>query len=145
MSPALRYRFTFRATAGEHELQLCAGAAADARAAADAAIADVARIEAKYSRYRDESLTTRINRAAGGAPVPIDCCHLLDPSTAMPVAHWRAISVVAPLAIVAGSLATIAMLLESRAEAFLAAQDAAWLAIDAGGAIKRLLTLGTGA
>jgi hypothetical protein len=46
------YRFTFRAMGGEHELQLCAGAAADARRAADAAIADVARIEAKYSRYR---------------------------------------------------------------------------------------------
>ena len=37
-----------------------------------AAIADVRRIEAKYSRYRDDSVTTRINRAAGGAPVPID-------------------------------------------------------------------------
>ncbi len=41
-------------------------------AAAAAAIADVQRIEAKYSRYRDDSLTTRINRAAGGAPVAID-------------------------------------------------------------------------
>src|SRR5204862_6441716 len=41
--------------------------------AADAAIADVARIEEKYSRYRDDSLTTRINHAAGGAsPVAID-------------------------------------------------------------------------
>ena len=293
-----RFRFTFRAMAGEHELQVCAGAEADARRAADAAIADVVRIEAKYSRYRDDSLTTRINRAAGGAPVPIDdetaallryadrchamsdgkfdltsgvlrrvwdfraalprlpdaaalaaaraligwrdvewddrairlpragmeidfgglgkeyaadrmatlCrehgiasglvnlggdvraigaqpdgapwrigirdprtperaiagvdvvdaavatsgdyerfivvdgvryCHLLDPATGMPVAHWRSVSVVAPLAIVAGSLATIAMLLEARGEAFLAAQDAAYLAIDARGALRR--------
>ncbi len=31
-----------------------------------------ARIEAKYSRYRDDSVTTRINRAAGGEPVAID-------------------------------------------------------------------------
>ena len=38
----------------------------------DAAIADVRRIEAKYSRYRDDSVTTRINRAAGGAAVTID-------------------------------------------------------------------------
>ena len=59
MSPVPPYRFTFRAMAAEHELQLCAGAAADARRAADAAIADVARIEAKYSRYRDDSVTTR--------------------------------------------------------------------------------------
>ena len=297
MSPAPPYRFTFRAMGGEHDLQLREGAAADARRAADAAIADVARIEAKYSRYRDDSLTTRINRAAGGAPVPIDeetaallhyadrchamsdgkfdltsgvlrrlwdfraaaphlpdasalaaaraligwrdvewddrairlpragmeidfgglgkeyaadraatiCrergiasglvnlggdvraigaqldgapwrvgisdpraperaiagvdvvdaavatsgdyerfvvidgvrdCHLLDPATAMPVTYWRAVSIVAPLAIVAGSLATIAMLLEARAEAFLTAQDAAWLAVDAAGAIR---------
>ena len=306
MSPVPPYRFTFRAMGGEHELQLWAGAAADARRAADAAIADVARIEAKYSRYRDDSLTTRINRAAGGAPVPIDeetaallryadrchamsdgkfdltsgvlrrlwdfraaaprlpeasalaaaraligwrdvewddrairlpragmeidfgglgkeyaadraatiCrergiasglvnlggdvraigaqldgapwrvgirdpraperaiagvdvvdaavatsgdyerfvvidgvryCHLLDPATAMPVAYWRAVSVVAPLAIVAGSLATIAMLLEARAEAFLTAQDAAWLAVDAAGAIRGSPALAAGA
>jgi FAD:protein FMN transferase len=298
MSLLSRYRFAFRAMAGEHELQLCAGVAADARRAADAATADVARIEAKYSRYRDDSLTTRINRAAGGMSVPIDdetaallryadhcfalsggkfdltsgalrrvwdfraasprlpdaaalaaaraligwhdvewddrairlpragmeidfgdlgkeyaadrmatiCrelgiasglvnlggdvraigaqpdgapwriglrdprdparaivgvdvvdaavatsgdyerfvvidgvryCHLLDPSTGMPVAHWRSVSVVAPLAIVAGSLATIAMLMEARGEAFLAAQDVAYLAIDASGAVKR--------
>jgi len=38
----------------------------------DAAIADVRRIEAKYSRYRDDSVTTAINRASGGAPVAID-------------------------------------------------------------------------
>src|SRR2546428_1478975 len=66
------HRFTFRAMAGEHELQLHAPSAAAARDAADAAIADVARIEAKYSRYRDDSLTTKINRAAGGVPVAID-------------------------------------------------------------------------
>jgi len=291
-------RFTFRAMAGEHELQLHADTEGAARRAADAAIADVVRIEAKYSRYRDDSLTTRINRAAGGAPVPIDdetaailryaercftlsdgkfdltsgvlrrvwdfraasprlpdaaalaaaraligwrdvewddrairlpragmeidfgglgkeyaadrmatiCrergiasglvnlggdvraigaqpdatpwrigirdpraperaiagvdvvdaavatsgdyerfvvvdgvryCHLLDPATGMPVAHWRSVSVVAPLTIVAGSLATIAMLLAARGEAFLAAQGATYLAIDADGAIRR--------
>ena len=298
MSLLPRYRFTFRAMAGEHELLLCAGAESDAQRAADAAIADVARIEAKYSRYRDDSLTSRINRAAGAMPVPIDdetaallryadrcfalsggkfdltsgalrrvwdfraasprlpdaaalaaaraligwhdvewddrairlpragmeidfgglgkeyaadrmatiCrelgiasglvnlggdvraigaqpdgapwrvgirdprhpaqaiagvdvvdaavatsgdyerfvvidgvryCHLLDPSSGMPVAHWRSVSVVAPLTTVAGSLATIAMLMEARGEAFLAAQNAAYLAIDASGAITR--------
>jgi len=57
--------------ASENEIQLDADAKR-ARRAADAAIADVRRIEAKYSRYLDDSLTTRINRAAGGGPVGID-------------------------------------------------------------------------
>jgi thiamine biosynthesis lipoprotein len=65
-------RIPFRAMASDNELQIEAGDAARARRAAAAAIADVARIEAKYSRYRDDSLTTRINRAAGGAAVAID-------------------------------------------------------------------------
>ena len=38
----------------------------------DAAIAEVRRIEAKYSRYRDDSVTTAINRAAGGAAINVD-------------------------------------------------------------------------
>ncbi len=58
--------------ASEHDVQLDAADPARAERAAAAAIADVERIEAKYSRYRDDSLTTRINRAAGGAPVAID-------------------------------------------------------------------------
>jgi len=292
------HRFTFDAMAGTHELQLGATSVAVARGAAAAAIADVARIEAKYSRYRDDSLTTRINRAAGADAVPIDAetvsllryadecfalsdgrfdltsgvlrrvwnfraavprlpapaalddaraligwqdvewddrairlpragmeidfggigkeyaadrvaticrehgiasglvnlggdvraigaqpdgapwrvgirhprdpgraiavldvvdaavatsgdyqrfveidgaryCHLLDPRTGMPVAHWQSVSVVAPLAVVAGSLATIAMLFEAPALAFLAAQRAPYVAVDAAGALHR--------
>jgi len=284
--------------AATHELQLAAPTLAEARRAADAAIADVQRIEAKYSRYRDDSLTSRINRAAGGAAVAIDTetaallryaddchrlsdgkfdvtsgvlrrawdfraqpprlpdaatlaplraligweavtwdaeairlpragmeidfggigkeyaadrmaticrdhgivsglvnlggdiraigaqesgapwrigirhprapseaiavldvvdaavatsgdyercievdgvrySHLLDPATGWPVAHWQSVSVVAPLCVVAGSLATIAMLLEARALAFLAEQEAAYLAVDALGAVHR--------
>ncbi len=65
-------RTTFRAMASDNELQLFAATEARARDVAAAAIADVARIEAKYSRYRDDSDTSRINRAAGGAPVAID-------------------------------------------------------------------------
>jgi thiamine biosynthesis lipoprotein len=302
MSVTPRHRFAFHAMAGEHELMVCGASDTAARRAADAAIADVARIEAKYSRYRNDSVTTRINRAAGGVSVPIDAetaallhyadrcfalsdgkfditsgvlrrvwdfraasprlpdahalasaraligwrdvewddnairlpragmevdfgglgkeyaadrmaticrehgidsglvnlggdvraigaqpdgapwrigirnprapdravagvdvvdaavatsgdyerfvlidgvryCHLLDPATGMPVSHWRSISVVAPLCIVAGSLATIAMLLEARAEAFLHAQGASWLAIDAAGAVTRSATM----
>ena len=43
------------------------------RAAADAAIDEVRRIEAKYSRYRDDSIVSRINAAAGsGRSVAVD-------------------------------------------------------------------------
>jgi thiamine biosynthesis lipoprotein len=292
------FRYTFHAMAAEHELQLFAASARLAQCAADAAIADVARIEAKYSRYRDDSVTTRINRAAGRERVTIDAetvallryadqcfrlsegafdvtsgvlrrvwdfraqparvpaadaiaaaracigwsdvewddrgvrlpregmeidfggigkeyaadrvaticlehgiahalvnlggdvrviggqpdgspwcvgirdprvpdraaallevddgavatsgdyeryfdldgrryCHILDPRSGMPVTHWQSISVVAPLCIVAGSCATIAMLFEERALAFLAAQRYDYLAIDAAGQLHR--------
>ena len=66
------YRTLFRAMASEHELQLWSDDEVRARRAADVAIADVLRIEAKYSRYRDDSVTTRINCAAGGEAVAID-------------------------------------------------------------------------
>jgi len=66
------FRFAFRAMASEHEIQLCAASEAAARRAARAAIADVQRIEAKYSRYLPDSVTTTINRAAGRDPVAID-------------------------------------------------------------------------
>lgn len=42
------------------------------QAAVDATIAEVRRIEAKYSRYRNDSVVSMINAAAGGAPVPLD-------------------------------------------------------------------------
>lgn len=66
------HRTRFRAMASEHELLLGGRADAELARVAALAIAEVARIEAKYSRYRDDSVTTRINRAAGGAAVPID-------------------------------------------------------------------------
>jgi thiamine biosynthesis lipoprotein len=50
----------------------CADEAAAARVTA-AAEAEARRLEHKYSRYRPDSLTSRINRAAGAAtPVPVD-------------------------------------------------------------------------
>ena len=58
--------------AGEHEIQLAGADAGAARRAAEDAIADVMRIEAKYSRYRDDSVTSRINAAAGVAAVEVD-------------------------------------------------------------------------
>lgn len=66
------HRFEFRAMASTHELLLAAPDRAHAERAARSAIADVERVEAKYSRYRDSSVVSAINRAAGGAPVPID-------------------------------------------------------------------------
>jgi thiamine biosynthesis lipoprotein len=66
------HRFPFRAMASDHELLVAGADALAAGRAAAAAIADVHRIEAKYSRYRHDSVTTAINRAAGGAAVPID-------------------------------------------------------------------------
>lgn len=295
-------RFPFRAMASDNELQLDAADPSRARRAADAAVADVLRIEAKYSRYRDDSVISRINRAAGGAAVvEIDAetaalvayadrchresggrfdltsgvlrrawdfrrspprlpeadalaaalglvgwaevewdehairlpragmeidlggvgkeyaadrmaticiehgiahglvnlggdvraigtqsdgrpwrvgirhpradgkaiayvdladgavatsgdyeryfeldgrryCHILNPRTGMPVAHWQSVSVVAPLAVVAGSCSTIAMLLEVEGEAFLAAQGYSYIAVAPDGTLRRPAT-----
>lgn len=58
--------------AAENQVQLHAPGEAAARAAAAAAMEEVARIEAKYSRYRSDSVVARINAAAGRAPVAID-------------------------------------------------------------------------
>ena len=66
------HRFTFRAMAAENEVQLHCDDSGMAEAAAARAIAEVRRIEAKYSRYREASVVSRINAGAGGAPVPID-------------------------------------------------------------------------
>lgn len=65
---------------GPCELQLY-GAAADAARALAAGEAEVRRLERKYSRYRDDSVTTRINRAAGdagGVEVDAETAALLD-------------------------------------------------------------------
>jgi FAD:protein FMN transferase len=66
------FHFGFSVMASVNELQIWADTETGARRGADAAIADVRRIEAKYSRYRDDSIVTRINREAGNAEVPID-------------------------------------------------------------------------
>ena len=65
-------------------------------------------------------------------------CHLLDPRTGMPVDHWRSASVVAPLAILAGSYATIAMLLGESAERFLVEQSVGALLVSADGSLRRI-------
>jgi thiamine biosynthesis lipoprotein len=60
-------------------------------------------------------------------------CHIIDATTGEPVRDWQSVSVLAPLAIVAGSYATIAMLMRERAPAFLANAGVHWLGIDADG------------
>ena len=66
------YRFTFFAMAAENEVQLHSDDPVLAQRTANAAIAEVKRIEAKYSRYRDDSVVSRINAAAGGPAVQVD-------------------------------------------------------------------------
>jgi thiamine biosynthesis lipoprotein len=68
----------FKAMGSPCELRLHG---ARAEAAARAAQAEVARLEAKYSRYRADSLATRINRSAGdaaGVEVDAETAGLLD-------------------------------------------------------------------
>lgn len=64
-------------------------------------------------------------------------CHILQSRTGMPVRYWRSVSVIAPLAIVAGGIATVAMLLEDAALDFLRDADVHFLAVDQSGTIFR--------
>jgi thiamine biosynthesis lipoprotein len=57
-------------------------------------------------------------------------CHILDPRDGMPVRYWRSVSVLAPLAVAAGSCSTIAMLKQRDGLDFLNASDMAYLAVD---------------
>jgi FAD:protein FMN transferase len=295
------FRFSFDAMASANELHIWHDDETSARTLAETAIADVRRIEAKYSRYRDDSVTARINRAAGGAAVAIDAetyallgyadrchrlsagrfditsgvlrrawdfhrtpprlpdhaeiaaatalidwlcvewsdrsvrlprrgmeidfggigkeyaadrmatichqggalhaltnlggdvraagpqqdgspwrvgishpreadavmatveidggavatsgdyqrffdaggrryCHVIDARLGLPVTRWQSVSVIAPLCVLAGSCATIAMLLEGEAEAFLAREGVAYLAVDSAGVLHRTAT-----
>ena len=79
--PLTLHRFPFQAMGSPCEIQLFASDETRARRAADAAIADVARLEARYSRYRHDSLLSDINRiAARGGSIEVDAetASLLD-------------------------------------------------------------------
>jgi thiamine biosynthesis lipoprotein len=74
-------RFAFRAMGSPCELRLYDSPGSDTDAVAEAARAEVERLERKYSRYREESLASRINRSAGdprGVEVDEETAHLLD-------------------------------------------------------------------
>jgi thiamine biosynthesis lipoprotein len=62
-------------------------------------------------------------------------CHVIDPFTDRPVTHWRSVSVLAPLAVVAGNCTTIAMLKQAQGLKFLEASGMAYLAVDQQGVI----------
>lgn len=70
--PLQLFSFPFNAMASQCAVRVYAPDAATARLWSDAAIAEVRRIEAKYSRYRDDSITAAINGSAGAAPVRVD-------------------------------------------------------------------------
>lgn len=67
------YRHAFKAMGSPCELQLYGADDAEVRGVAAAAIADVERLEALYSRYRSDSFLSEINRiAATGGSIPVD-------------------------------------------------------------------------
>lgn len=63
-------------------------------------------------------------------------CHVLDPRTGWPVSHWRSVSVLAPLAVAAGSLTTIAMLRGAAALDYLTDAGVSWVAVDSQGRVR---------
>ncbi|OYT91689.1 MAG: thiamine biosynthesis protein ApbE [Burkholderiales bacterium PBB3] len=66
------HSFSFQAMASACELRVVAADAATAERAAQAAMAEVRRIEATYSRYQSASIVSRINANAGGDWVECD-------------------------------------------------------------------------
>ena len=65
-------RFDFQAMASPCSIQLDGQDEPAMRHAAAEAITEVQRIEHKYSRYREDSIVSRINQFAGGAVVDVD-------------------------------------------------------------------------
>lgn len=72
MTALEEYGLEFSAMGSRCEVRVCAPDAAAARALADLAIDEVRRIEAKYSRYRGDSVTGRINASAGSGYIDVD-------------------------------------------------------------------------
>ena len=64
-------------------------------------------------------------------------CHVLNPHTGWPVTHWQSISVLGTNTTTSGALATIAMLKESQAPAWLDAQGARYFGVRHDGATVR--------
>jgi thiamine biosynthesis lipoprotein len=74
-------RVAFKAMGSPCELHLFGASEAALEATARAALAEIARLEAKYSRYREDSLASRINASAGdpdGLELDAETASLLD-------------------------------------------------------------------
>lgn len=67
-------------------------------------------------------------------------CHVLNPHTGWPVAHWQSVSVLAANTTTAGALSTIAMLKGADAPAWLASQGVRYLAVQHDGQVLRSST-----
>lgn len=81
MTPTEVLQIEFRAMGSPCSLRLHARDAAQAAAAAEAIRADIERLESRYSRYRADSLLSRINAVAatgGGIDVDSETAELLD-------------------------------------------------------------------
>lgn len=75
------FSYAFKAMGGPCELRLYAPQRPHADAYAAAARAEILRLEEKYSRYREDSATSRINRSAGntgGVELDAESAALLD-------------------------------------------------------------------
>ncbi len=103
------------------------------------------RMGIQHPRQRDQLLAT-LPVSQGGLATSGDYeryfeidgqryCHILDARSGQPVTHWQSISVLAPLAVLAGNCCTIAMLKQEQALGFLEASGMNYLAVDRHGAI----------
>lgn len=74
------WRFPFSAMGSPCELRLYAADEAQGHRVAELGQAEVIRLERRYTRYRDDSVTARINASAGGEAVAVDeeTARLLD-------------------------------------------------------------------
>jgi len=67
MAPLTTFRVQFRSMGSHNEVVVAARDAESAQTALDKAVAEVQRIEQKYSRYRQDSVLSRINAHAGAS------------------------------------------------------------------------------
>jgi thiamine biosynthesis lipoprotein len=64
---------------------------------------------------------------------------VLNPLTGYPVSAWQSVTILSPLCIDAGSISTIAMLLEEDALPFLKSRGESFLMVDASGQVHSSL------
>ena len=65
MAPGSLFTTPFKAMGSPCEIRLIAPSLAKAEAISKIAVEEIQRLEKKYSRFREDSLLSQINRAAG--------------------------------------------------------------------------------